>query len=389
MAAKKETAVQQRLDYRSTKEPKVQSVPLVPGPNPDLPKFIVDHSTPYDPKTDKYDVPAFDRDIVVDKAAEPKAIYDMHTYWSKKHWGAIREYIRHYLPKKYYPDGQGLVIDSFCGSGMTGVAALMEGKPCILIDASPSAAFISHRYVNPLDPTCLHSAFESALVEEYDSALKAKLKKIAGRDICNFQEELNWLYETKCDRCDGKATTEYVGYSQTFQCPNCGEIVALHDCPKVSVKYEKAAGRRGGKAKSVVKEQTVCPHCYNRSQKQGRPHFVISTRSPRHGEIPVFVSYICHSECRPARGSRNHDDVSRKRIRYFQEHDLPKIALIERNEIPHPYPKRNMMDVSDPSKPWGEKWRAGTSNFKTLKNCTRTGIIGLWQLSPPGFQKTI
>ena len=49
----------------------------------------------------------------MDKAAPPKAIYDMHTYWSKKHWAAIREYIRHYLPEKYYPKGTGLVLDCF------------------------------------------------------------------------------------------------------------------------------------------------------------------------------------------------------------------------------------------------------------------------------------
>jgi len=74
-------------------------------------------------------VPAFNRDIIVDKAHPPKAIYDMHTYWSKKHWAAIREYIRHYLPEKYYPKGTGLVLDCFSGSGMTGVAAMMEDRP--------------------------------------------------------------------------------------------------------------------------------------------------------------------------------------------------------------------------------------------------------------------
>lgn len=63
--------------------------PFVPGPNPELPDFIKRHATPYDPETDEYDVPAFDRDLIVDKAAPPKAIYDMHTYWSKKHWAAI------------------------------------------------------------------------------------------------------------------------------------------------------------------------------------------------------------------------------------------------------------------------------------------------------------
>src|SRR5882724_6569255 len=74
-------------------------VPFVPGPNPGLPALLKSLNQVVD---DTYDVGSFDHDIVVNKAAQPKSIYDMHMYWSKKHWGAIREYIRHYLPKKFY-----------------------------------------------------------------------------------------------------------------------------------------------------------------------------------------------------------------------------------------------------------------------------------------------
>lgn len=262
MASPEKRDTKTRSLFASQPGQRAQPVPFVPGPNPALPKFIADHSTLYDPKTDKYDVPAFDRDIVVDKAAEPKAIYDMHTYWSKKHWAAIREYIRHYLPKKFYAESQGLIADPFCGSGMTGVAALMENKPCVLIDASPAAAFIAHHYVHPVDPDLLEEAYRKMLTEEYDADLKTKLKKIAGRAICNLQEELDWLYETKCDRCDGKATTEYGVYSQTYQCPNCGEIVALFDCPTVNVEYVTTSAR--GKTKTESKKRTVCSLCYRR-----------------------------------------------------------------------------------------------------------------------------
>jgi len=139
-------------------KPKSDYKPFVPGPNPDLEEFIRQHATPYDPEDDHYDVPAFDRDLVVDKAYPPKAIYDMHTYWSKKHWAAIRSYIRHYLPDQHYPKCTGLVLDCFSGSGMTGVAAMMEGRPSVLIDASPAAAFISHCYTHPVRAIARNSA---------------------------------------------------------------------------------------------------------------------------------------------------------------------------------------------------------------------------------------
>lgn len=78
------------------------SVPAMPEgyysgdkPNPNLRTFVEAHvkEQPYDPATDAYEVPAFDKPIETTKAT---AIYNMHTYWSKKPHDAIREYIRHY-----------------------------------------------------------------------------------------------------------------------------------------------------------------------------------------------------------------------------------------------------------------------------------------------------
>lgn len=314
--------------------------PFVPGPNPKLPEFIAKHATPYDPKTDRYDVPAFERDLVVDKAAPPKAIYDMHTYWSKKHWAAIREYIRHYLPVKYYPRGTGLVLDCFSGSGMTGVAAMMEDRPCVLIDASPAAAFISHCYTHPVDPDELQAAYDRMMTEEYPADLKQKLRRITGREIKNLTEELDWLYETRCDRCAGPAITEYVVYSERFQCSGCGEVVALFDCPEVKVPYP--VGNKKAQ-KTELKKRRVCPHCLAR---RGEPHreFAISTRTRRFGSVPVLVRYRCLGRCKPAADERRHDEDARTRKgRFFKEHDLAKIEAVEKAEILHWYPDRDMI----------------------------------------------
>ena len=340
------------------------SEPFVPGPNPRLPKFVQQHTTPYHPTSDKYDVGPFSKDIVVDKAASPKAIYDMHTYWSKKHWAAIREYIRHYLPTKYYPKGTGLVLDCFSGSGMTGVAAMMEGRPCVLIDASPAAAFISHCYTHPAPPDELQAAYERMMSEPYPDDLKRKLKKVTGEDIETLQHELDWLYATKCDRCGGAARTEYVVYSQRFQCPNCGQLVALLDCPVAMVPYEVGSKKS---PKAIEKEQNVCPHCL---KKYGKPRkdFAISTRAKKFGSVPVLVNYECLGDCKPSRGTRRHGDPrSMRKGRFFEEYDLAKLAAIEKATIPHWYPDRKMMDVQDDSKPWGVKWRAGSANFRSVQ----------------------
>jgi len=293
-------------------------------PNPNLRAFVEQHikERPYDPETDDYDVPAFDKPIETTKAT---AIYNMHTYWSKKPHDAIRQYIRHYTKPG------DLVLDPFCGSGGTALAALMEGRKAIAIDRSPAATFITKNYCTPVDVDELQRAFEE---------LKRKVKP-----------EIDWLYETRCDRCDGKATTAYTVYSQVFQCPRCLEKVPLFDCVEVETSTAK------GKPKKV----SACPHCHKRGITEE-----ISTRSEKFGAVPVLVSYLCESGCRPARGERRHNDPNKKKREYFEKYDLGKIREIEGKEIPHWYPKDRMMHAPEDQECWGVKWRAGTSNFRTV-----------------------
>jgi hypothetical protein len=247
---------------------------------------------------------------------------------------------------------------------MTGVASMMEDRPCVLIDASPAAAFISHCYIHPVDPDELRDAYERMMVEPYPEDLRRKLKEITDEKIGNLQEELDWLYATKCDRCGGGATTEYVVYSERFQCPKCNEIVALFDCPEVKVLYPV-----GGKntQKTELKKRRVCPLCLAKNKSEPHRDFVVSTRSQSFGQIPILVSYKCLEGCKPARAQRHHDEDTRTRKhKYFYGFDIEKLRAIEVTEIPYWYPNRKMMDVQDDSRPWGVKWSGGTSNFRLV-----------------------
>ena len=308
-----------------------KSIPMMPEgyysgdkPNPNLRAFVEQHikERPYDSVTDDYDIPAFDKPIETTKAT---AIYNMHTYWSKKPHGAIREYIRHYTKPG------DLVLDPFSGSGGTALAALMEGCKAVAIDRSPAATFITKNYCTPVDVDELQKAFE---------VLKDKVKP-----------EIDWLYETRCDRCGGKATTAYTVYSQVFQCPRCLEKVPLFDC--VAVEGETAKGK--------PKKISACPHCHKRGIVED-----ISTRAEKFGAVPVLVSYLCESGCRPTRGERRYNDSNPKKCEYFEKYDVGKIREIEAKEIPHWYPKDRMMHAPEDQECWGVKWRAGTSNFRTV-----------------------
>lgn len=293
-------------------------------PNPNLRAFVEQHlkERPYDPETDDYDVPAFDKPIETTKAT---AIYNMHTYWSKKPHDAIRQYIRHYTKPG------DLVLDPFCGSGGTALAALMEGRKAIAIDRSPAATFITKNYCTPVDIDELQKAFEE---------LKRKVKP-----------EIDWLYETKCDRCGGKATTTYTVYSQVFQCPRCLEKVPLFDCIET----------QGITAQGKPKKINACPHCYKKGKMEE-----INTRAEKFGAVPVLISYRCENGCKPPHGKRRHNDPEEKKREYFQTYDLGKIREIEAKKIPYWYPKDRMMHAPEDQECWGVKWRAGTSNFRTV-----------------------
>ena len=293
-------------------------------PNPKLRAFVEAHrrERPYDPESDDYDVPAFDQPIATTKAT---AIYNMHTYWSKKPHDAIRQYIRHYTQPG------DLVLDPFCGSGSTALAALMEGRKAIAIDRSPAATFITRNYCTPVDPAALQAAF---------AELEARVKP-----------EIDWLYETRCDRCGGRAATAYTVYSQVFQCPRCLAKVPLFDC--IDTTGRTTAGKK--------RKATVCPHCHAKGYEEE-----ISTSSERFGAVPVLVSYLCQNGCRPARGERRHDDPDPQKRDCFTNCDLAKIEQIEKREIPYWYPTDRMMHAPIDQECWGAKWRAGTSNFRTV-----------------------
>src|SRR6266700_6901670 len=305
-------------------------------PNPNLRAFVEAHlvERPYDPEHDDYDVPAFNKPIETTKAT---AIYNMHTYWSKKPHDAIRQYIEHYT------EPGDLVLDPFCGSGSTALAALMTGRKAIAIDRSPAATFITKNYCTPVDVTALKQAFEE---------LKQKVKP-----------EIDWLYETRCDRCDGPAMTAYTVYSQVFQCPRCLEKVPLFDCRTIETTIE-------GKVEKVK----VCPYCYESGFEE-----VIRSQSQKFGAIPVLVAYTCQGKCKPSRSERRHNDTDTKKREYFERYDLRKIQEIEDKSIPYWYPTNRMMNAPEDQERWGVKWRAGTSNFRTVDELFTKR--NLWALS--------
>ena len=152
-----------------------------------LKAFFAKHARPYDAASDDYERPPFAADI---KEGKNDPIYNAHSYHTKVPPRSIVPYILHYTRPG------DLVLDLFCGSGMTGVAAQMCAEPpadildsfpelkdrvgpraCFLNDLSPAACHIAYNYNTPVDVDALKREFER---------IKAAVKN-----------EFDWLYGTE------------------------------------------------------------------------------------------------------------------------------------------------------------------------------------------------
>ena len=72
--------------------------------------------------------------------------YRAHSYHTKVPVEGLIQLIRHYT------DPGDVVLDPFCGSGQTGVAAVLTGRRAVLSDLSPAAVHIARGYTARVDP---------------------------------------------------------------------------------------------------------------------------------------------------------------------------------------------------------------------------------------------
>ena len=221
-------------------------------PNPFIQDFVRHYGTPYNPNSG-YTREPLAIDVQVGKT-DP--LYKAHGYHTKVPHLAIVPSILHYT------DPGDIVLDGFCGSGMTGVAAQWcESAPpgyraqlesewksaeraapkwgarrTVLNDLSPAASFIATNYTLPFD------------LVSFAQAGKALLDEMA--------TEWGWMYETLHADGKTKGRIEYTVWSEVFSCPSCtGEVVFLDEALDQETKR--------------VRDDFPCPHCAVKLTKSG------------------------------------------------------------------------------------------------------------------------
>ncbi len=284
-------------------------------PNPFIKDFIAENGSQYDEATDGYKCEPFAADVSEGKS---DAVYNAHTYHTKVPYKAIMRYILHYTKPG------DIVLDGFCGTGMTGVAANMCEHPenafralidmempyvkwgrryPVISDLSPIATFISKNYnadINVME-----------FVEE--------AKKV----LALAEKECSWMYETEpidtgiACLVPEKGKIVYTVWSDVFICPHCAEEIVF---------YDVAADPDTGK----VRDSFLCPSCRAKLKKNDCERAFESYFDDGLGEVhniikqkPVLIRY----------------ELGNKRYDKKPDHnDLRIIEKIESAKIPYWYP---------------------------------------------------
>jgi len=268
-------------------------------PNPFLGDFIELYGKPYDPD-ESYHREPFAVDVSEGKTDQ---LYRAHSYHTKVPHLAIVPSVLHYTRPG------DVVLDGFCGSGMTGVAAQWCGtspgeyrrkleqewkergrdKPewgarrVVLGDLSPAATFIAANYNIPFDVDVFHRA--------------------ASKLLDDVEEEVGWMYETIHADGKTKGRINYTVWSEVFSCPECsGEVVFV----------EEALDPNSGR----VLDSFPCPHCTahltkKRLQRDPVSHYdaLLSTTVTTPKRVPVIINYSIEGSSKCEK-SPNQDDLA-------------------------------------------------------------------------------
>lgn len=290
-------------------------------PNPFIEDFIRENGTPYDEETDDYHREPFASDVSEGKY-DP--IYKLHTYHTKVPHLAIMRYVMNYT------NPGDVILDGFCGTGMTGVAANLCENPPLEVKAKiekdiPSAKW-GHRFaiINDLSPAAV---FISA---NYNRSVDNSFKDKASSIMDSTRQKCAWMYRTKHieDRpslfeSEMYGEINYTVWSDVFICPNCGNELVFWE---VAVDYEK------GK----VRDSFMCPQCHRQLKKSECRHAkeISFDRSLNETieltkQVPVLINYSYNGK----RFEKKPD-----------EEDLAIIAKIESEPIPYWYPTNRLVD---------------------------------------------
>lgn len=144
----------------------------------------------------------------ISKSIEAKshtAQYKMHKYFARRPYNVFSNLIHH------YSNEGDVILDCFCGGGVTVFEAAALNRKVIGVDLNPLATFITR-------------------MQMYNGDIE-KLEELYNTFILKLKEKYSHWYDVQFD--DDKGTSEWVEWVYSVNCPHCKELIILTDQNKI------------------------------------------------------------------------------------------------------------------------------------------------------------
>lgn len=131
-------------------------------------------------------------------------VYTMHKYFARRPWNVFSELISH------YSSPHEIILDPFCGGGVTVVESLKLRRRTVGVDVNPLATYVTEMQAKPVNS----DLFQQAFLELSE----------------RVEQEIEPLYSTTCSKCGGAAVADWIEWNEQakqilrlkYDCPTCG-----------------------------------------------------------------------------------------------------------------------------------------------------------------------
>ncbi|MBW1728582.1 MAG: hypothetical protein JRJ62_13630 [Deltaproteobacteria bacterium] len=184
------------------------------------------------------------------------AIYKMHRYYARRPHNVFAKLIEHYT------NPGDVILDPFCGGGVTVVEGLKLRRRVIGVDINPLATWITKVEVEPVDLELLGKIFN-----EWFDSVTALIKP---------------FFKAKCPDCGGFGSAEWYEWSNVVVCPNCGKDIVLRKAKKIRsglfqcqndrCKCRIQPGECEWKPDKLISVFVNCDNCGKKTHREALPY---------------------------------------------------------------------------------------------------------------------
>lgn len=193
-----------------------------------------------------------------DFGRQSNTIFKSIAYPSKIYYPHIQKFIREYTEEG------AVILDSFSGSGSTGIAAAIENRKAVLIDDSPYAEFIQKNIFSVFQLDTIKKTYEK-MIKDLKPDIDLIYATKSGTGEVGVLQTIISSNIYKCPSCNNEMdlNNNETGVRSEYKCPNCNTKINIAE---QAIKDLKVESRRpvevilkfkDPNTKKIVKENRI------------------------------------------------------------------------------------------------------------------------------------